>query len=81
MATIGAYEAKVHFSELLKKVEEGGTVTVTRHGVPVARIVPFHDAFADSAAAIDEWRQYRDKHQITLGEGITIRELIEDGRK
>jgi antitoxin (DNA-binding transcriptional repressor) of toxin-antitoxin stability system len=56
-------------------------VTVTRHGVPIARIVPIQDDFADSAAAIDEWRRYRREHHVTLGGGVTIRELIEDGRE
>jgi hypothetical protein len=49
-------------------------------GAPVAQIVPVHKRFAE-AAAIDEWRRYRREHNITLGEGITIRELIEEGRE
>lgn len=81
MATVGAYEAKTHFSELLKKVEQGETVTVTRHGVPVARIVPVDTSFADAASAIEEWRRYRREHNITLGDEITIKELIEEGRR
>jgi len=31
-------EAKARFSEILKRVEAGETVVVTRHGKPVARI-------------------------------------------
>lgn len=31
-------EAKAHFAELLKAVEAGETVVVTRHGKPIARI-------------------------------------------
>jgi prevent-host-death family protein len=34
------YEAKTHFSELLRKVREGRTVTITYHGDPVAEIRP-----------------------------------------
>ena len=37
--TVGAYEAKTRLSELLQRVQEGETVTITRHGHPVARIV------------------------------------------
>ena len=33
-------EAKTHISALLDKVEEGEEVTITRHGKPVARLVP-----------------------------------------
>ena len=39
MITVGAYEAKTRLSELLQRVQEGETVTITRHGHPVARIV------------------------------------------
>ena len=37
---VGAYEAKTHFSALLEKVEAGEEVTITKHGTPVARLVP-----------------------------------------
>ena len=40
MQTIQASEAKTHFLRLLDDVERGETVTVTRHGKTVARIVP-----------------------------------------
>lgn len=39
MITVGAYEAKTRLSELLLRVQEGETVTITRHGHPVARLV------------------------------------------
>jgi prevent-host-death family protein len=81
MKTVGAYEAKTRFSELLAEVAAGGTIVITKHGAPVARLVPIRDEFADAAAAIEEWERYRDEHNVTLGDGITIRELIEEGRK
>jgi prevent-host-death family protein len=43
MATVGAYEAKTHLAELLDRVERGDTVVITRHGRPVARLVPIED--------------------------------------
>jgi prevent-host-death family protein len=33
-------DAKAHFAECVRKVEEGQTVVLTRHGRPVARLVP-----------------------------------------
>ena len=39
MITVGAYEAKTRLSELLQRVQDGETVTITRHGHPVAKIV------------------------------------------
>ncbi len=80
MRTVGAKEAKTHLSELLAEVAAGATVELTKYGSPVARLVPIRHDFV-SAAAIDEWKRYRDEHNVTLGGGITIRELIEDGRE
>ena len=81
MRTVGAYEAKTHFSELLAEVVDGATVEITKHGTPVARLVPIRNDFAAAADAIDEWERYRDEHNVTLGGGVTIRELIEEGRE
>jgi prevent-host-death family protein len=39
-ATVGAFEAKTHFSELLEKVREGMVFVVTKHGRPVAQLGP-----------------------------------------
>jgi prevent-host-death family protein len=40
METVGAFEAKTHLSSLLERVENGESITITRHGNPVARLVP-----------------------------------------
>ena len=40
MKTVGAYEAKTHLSELLNRVARGEHLTITKHGKPVARLVP-----------------------------------------
>lgn len=37
---VSASEANQHFSELLREVSDGGSVTVTSRGRPVARIIP-----------------------------------------
>ena len=37
---VQASVAKTHFSQLLDEVERGATVVVSRHGRPIARIVP-----------------------------------------
>lgn len=43
MAEVTAYEAKTHLPRLLRAVEQGESVTITRHGKPVARLVPFEE--------------------------------------
>lgn len=40
MKSIGAFEAKTHFSELLDRVSQGEVFTVTRRGKPVAKLGP-----------------------------------------
>ncbi len=40
MRTVGAREANQRFSELLREVESGKEVTITRNGKPVARMSP-----------------------------------------
>jgi len=79
MKTVGAYEAKTHLSHLLEEVAAGETITITKHGVPVARLVP---AEADRTRTVDEliaeMKEFRRAHK--LGD-ITIRELIEEGRR
>jgi prevent-host-death family protein len=37
---IGAFEAKNKLGSLLDRVEQGEEVVITRHGKPVARLVP-----------------------------------------
>lgn len=40
MREIQASEAKTHLPSILDAVERGETVRITRHGLPIARIVP-----------------------------------------
>ena len=40
MNNIGAYEARTHLSQLLDRVLRGESLTITRHGRPVARLAP-----------------------------------------
>lgn len=81
MATVGAFEAKTKLSELLDMVERGEEVTITRHGEPVAKLVPVRgDAErARVEALIEEIKETR--KGLTLGGGISIKDLIEEGRR
>ncbi len=49
MENIGAYEAKTHLPRLLERVVRGESLTITRHGRPVARLVPVEDDDRDRA--------------------------------
>jgi prevent-host-death family protein len=79
MREIGAFEAKNKLGTLLDWVENGEEVLITRHGKPVARLVPaepgFDRAKARQAAANIAARSVG----VTLG-GLKIKELINEGR-
>jgi prevent-host-death family protein len=79
MATVGSYEAKTHLPSLIARVAKGEQITITKHGVPVAKLVPVETSGKrDRGEVIEELRRIRKGK--TLG-GISIRELIEDGRR
>jgi prevent-host-death family protein len=78
MTIIGTYEAKTHFSKLVERVANGERITISRHGVPVLTMQPVSPspktAPKDVIAAIKTFR----KGQRL--EGLSIRQMIEDGR-
>jgi prevent-host-death family protein len=46
MAFVGAFDAKTHLAELLDRVSRGEKITITRHGVPAAMLVPVGETSA-----------------------------------
>jgi prevent-host-death family protein len=79
MQTIGAYEAKTHLPRLLAQVANGETITITRHGVPIALLAPApgvrRQSLQEVISALHKFRKGK-----TLGGG-SVRELIEEGRR
>ncbi|MGO9096199.1 MAG: type II toxin-antitoxin system Phd/YefM family antitoxin [Bryobacteraceae bacterium] len=79
MQTVGAYEAKTHLPNLLQLVAQGEKITITRHGVPVAMLVPVGATERrDPGDAIAELKRLRKGRKLR---GVTIRQLIEEGRR
>jgi prevent-host-death family protein len=76
--SVGLFEAKTHLSALLARVSRGEEITITKHGTPIARLVPASDRRADPRAAIEKIRALR--KGVRLGR-MTVRELIEEGRR
>jgi prevent-host-death family protein len=77
---VGAYYAKTHLAQLLDRVEKGERVVITRHGKAVAELRPPEGApqmtVDDAVAGL---REFRKAHP--LGEGVTFRQLIDEGRR
>jgi prevent-host-death family protein len=75
MREIQASEAKVHLPRLLDEVERGETLIITRHGRPIARLVPEVDRLQEeidkSLAGIQELR--RRTGRITVAELLSAR--------
>jgi prevent-host-death family protein len=81
MESVGSYEAKTHLPRLLSRVEKGETITITRRGRPIARLVPAGDEATDVGAVVEEMLAERDRRGPVLGGDLTVRELIEEGRR
>jgi prevent-host-death family protein len=83
MSTVGSFEAKTKLAELLDKVEAGETVTITRRGRPVARLIPVRseDEQERLRALVEEIKRTRVGRDRGAGPGTTIPELIKAGRK
>jgi prevent-host-death family protein len=58
--TITAFDAKNRLGNLLDRVQAGEELVITRHGEPVARLIPIGDQRrAGLASALDAFRQVR----------------------
>jgi prevent-host-death family protein len=78
--TVGAYEAKTHLSKLLEKVEAGAEITITKHGAPVAKLVPVKkEVSAEQRVAAIE-RIQKLATGLSLG-GLKVKDLINEGRR
>lgn len=75
--SVGIYEAKNKFSELLDRVALGETIVVTRHGKDVALLTPVHAQQASGQQAIERLRQLRRGSRLN---GLKIRDLRDEGR-
>ncbi len=76
--SVGAFEAKTRLSELLQRVESGEQVTITKHGRPVARLVPIR-----GDAATRDWNSFWervDRRLVSSADQASIKVDIESGR-
>lgn len=77
-AEIGAYEAKTHLPALLERVARGEQITITKHGKPIARLVPIGRAGPDRRReAVEKLLKFAEGHTL----GVPVKQLIEQGRR
>ena len=79
MEKISTRDARLHLSALLKRVEGGEEITITKHGRPVARLVPVtivsRSRIDETIARLKEFRAGR-----RLG-GLGWKSLRDEGRR
>lgn len=84
IASIGVHEARAHLSDLLDRVQRGERIIITRHGKPVARLVPEEQPDqAATQAALDRLFARRDAMAERYGR-FTHEELMamrDEGRR
>ena len=72
MRNVGSYEAKTRLPELLRQVAQGEQFTITRRGVPIARIVGVEDSVEDRRAIIERMKAARAQRP-----SVPVRELLD----
>lgn len=80
---VSAFDAKTHLSQLLLRAQQGDRITITKHNMPVAMLVPIQPSLDQEmnisiADVIEKILLARKNH--TLG-GESIQGLKEEGRR
>jgi prevent-host-death family protein len=80
MASIGAFEAKTHLSDLLDRVARGEKITITRHGVPAALLIPIEEKEAKLThqEIVEGMRALRKR--VKPGK-MSVRDMVKEGRR
>lgn len=73
---VGVYEAKTHLTALLDRVEHGERFTITKHGKPIARLVPIRRNSAECREIIERLKKFRDGQTLD----VPVKQLINEGR-
>jgi prevent-host-death family protein len=77
--TIGAFEAKTHLSALLDRVAKGEKITITRHGIPAAVLMPITqtETKLSHSEIVEGMRALRKR--VKPGK-MSVREMVNEGR-
>jgi prevent-host-death family protein len=80
MESIGAFEAKTHLASLLDRVAKGERITITRHGVPAAMLIPIEQTAPrlSHQEVVEAMRELRKRVKPAK---MSVREMINQGRR
>jgi len=77
--SVSTVEAKTHLSRLLQEVQDGSSITITKRGKPVARLVPISEERGKTT--VEEILMQFDEIRKKAGGKVNIRKYIEAGRR
>ena len=80
METIGAFEAKTHLAALLDRVARGERITITRHGIPAAVLVPVSET-EEKLSHKDIVEGMRALRKRVKADVMSVKEMIDEGRR
>lgn len=82
MNTVGAFEAKTHFSELLRRAHHGEEIVITHRGAPFAKLGPIEPNH-DTGKAREAMRRIRERAREMQINATPeeIKEWINEGRR
>lgn len=80
MDSVGAFEAKTHLSDLLDRVGRGEKITITRHGIPAAVLVPVEESGSrlTHREVVEGMRALRKRIKR---DSMSVREMVNAGRR
>ncbi len=80
MQVVGAFDAKTHLAALLDQVAKGERITITRHGIPAAMLVPVEEGAGKltHAEIIAGMRELRGRIKA---DRISVRAMVLEGRR
>jgi prevent-host-death family protein len=74
--TIGCADARRRLSALINRVANGASITITRRGTPVAKLMPVGRRSRD--AVLKDLKKFGKGRSLA---GLTFRQLIDEGRR
>ena len=78
MSEIGVHKAKTNLAALINRVQGGERITITRHGAPVAVLIPAAKDRITDSHAMEEIRKLRKGVRLN---GLKLKTLIAEGRR
>lgn len=75
MPEIGAHEAESQLPELLERIRRGERFVITRHGQPVAELIPVGGQ--DRGTIQEAIRNLRALRSALEGRGVRLRDVLE----